>query len=92
MAKQKPYRITAYILVACVLVAVLGIVAMQLAGSKVILENQQLTDRLSQLEQENLEWAERIADLGSDGSIEQLARERLHWVHDQEIVYIDTGY
>lgn len=91
MDRRKPSHITIYILVALVLVAVLGIGAMQGAKEKNILENRQLLEQVASLEQDNLEWEERIASLGDDESVEQLARERLHWVYDQEVVYIDAG-
>lgn len=92
MCRLKPSHITAYILVAFVLIAVLGIAAMQGAKTKDTLETQQLLEQVAVLEQENLELEELIADYGSDESMEQLARERLHWVYDQEIVYIDAGH
>lgn len=92
MCRIKPSRITAYILFAFVLIAVLGITAMQGAKTVQDIESQQFAQQIAMLEQENLELEERIADYGSDESIEQLARERLHWVYDQEIVYIDAGF
>ena len=92
MCRLKPSHITAYILVAFALVAVFGITAMQEAKERDSLESRQLLEQVAVLEQENLELQELIADYGSDGSVEQLARERLHWVYDQEIIYIDAGH
>lgn len=91
MSRLKPSRLTVYIMIAFILVGLLGIVAMQGTGDRTALENQALRDQIAELEQENLEYEYRIANLGSDESVEQLARERLHWVYDREIVYIDAG-
>lgn len=92
MCRLKPSHITAYILVALILIAAFGITAMQGAKAKESLESRQLTEQLAMLEQENLELEELLAGYGSDESVEQLARERLHWVYDQEIVYVDAGH
>lgn len=91
MRRLKPSHLTIYILGAFLIFTILGIIAMQNAAIRDQGENQQLLEQIHQLEQENLEIEYRIADLGSDESTEQLARERLHWVYDQEIVYIDSG-
>lgn len=92
MCRLRLSHITAYILIALVLTALLGITAMQTAHKKDTLERQQLLEQIAVLEQENLELEHLIADYGSNESMEQLARERLHWVYDQEIVYIDAGH
>ena len=92
MCRLRLSHITAYILIALVLTALLGITAMQAAHKKDTLERQQLLEQIAVLEQENLELEHLIADYGSNESMEQLARERLHWVYDQEIVYIDAGH
>ncbi len=91
MCRLKPSHLTVYVLIAFVLVAILGIIAMQGARELAASDNQQLREQIAVLEQENLEYEDRIANLGTDESVEQLARERLHWVYDQEIVYIDAG-
>ena len=92
MCRLRLSHITAYILIALVLTAILGITAMQTAHKKDTSERQQLLEQIAALEQENLELEHLIADYGSNESMEQLARERLHWVYDQEIVYIDAGH
>ena len=91
MCRLKPSHLTVYIIIAFVLSAILGIVAMRGSADNLSLENEQLMGEIAALEQENLEYEDRIAILGSDESVEQLARERLHWVYDREIVYIDAG-
>ncbi len=91
MQGRKPSRMTRYILLALVLIAVLGITALQNQLGKDRAKNQLLTGEVAELEQQNLELEARIADLGTDEAVVQLARERLHWVYDQEIVYIDAG-
>ena len=91
MQGRKPSRMTRYILLALVLIAVLGITALQNQLGKDRAQNQLLTGEVAELEQQNLELEARIADLGTDEAVAQLARERLHWVYDQEIVYIDAG-
>ena len=91
MDRPKLSHLTAYVLIALLLVAVLGIIAMEGAGERVLQENYQLQEQIQKLEQENLEYEYRINTLGTDEAVEQLARERLHWVYDQEIVYVDSG-
>ena len=91
MDRPKLSHLTAYVLIALLLVAVLGIIAMEGAGERVLQENYQLQEQIQELEQENLEYEYRINTLGTDEAVEQLARERLHWVYDQEIVYVDSG-
>lgn len=91
MCRLKMSHLSAYVLIAFVLVAILGMIAMQSGKDIVASDNQQLRDEIAVLEQGILEYEDRIANLGTDESVEQLARERLHWVYDQEIVYIDAG-
>ena len=91
MDRPKLSHLTAYVLIALLLVAVLGIIAMEGAGERVLQENYRLQEQIQKLEQENLEYEYRINTLGTDEAVEQLARERLHWVYDQEIVYVDSG-
>ncbi len=91
MGRLKPSRITLYLIAAFLLLSLCGITAMQRSLAEDHEENRQLREQVSALEQENLQWEYRIADLGSDASAEELARERLHWVYDREIVYIDAG-
>ncbi len=91
MGKCKPSHLTVYIIIAFVLVAIMGIIAMKESSDIVSMENDLLAEQITALEQQNLEYEERIANLGTDESVEQLARERLHWVYDREIVYINSG-
>ncbi|MBR6826114.1 MAG: septum formation initiator family protein [Oscillospiraceae bacterium] len=91
MRRLKPSHITVYMLIAFLMVAILGITAMQGSLAKTSRENAILSEEISRLEQENLELEYKLSILGTDEAVEQLARERLHWVYDQELVYIDTG-
>ncbi len=91
MDRLKLSHLTAYVLIAFALVAILGIMAMRGVEAQVLQENHLLHEQIQELEQENLEYEYRINSLGTDEAVEQLARERLHWVYDQEIVYIDGG-
>ncbi len=91
MCRLRMSHLTAYVLIAFVLVAILGMIAMQSGKGIVASDNQRLREEIEVLEQGILEYEDRIANLGTDESVEQLARERLHWVYDQEIVYIDAG-
>ena len=91
MRRYKTSRLTAYILIALIVFALVSITALQ---SRLVNERQELTglrSELDRLEQQNLDLESRIAALGSDESVEQLARERLSWVYDNEVVYIDAG-
>ncbi len=91
MGRLKPSRITLYLIAAFLLLSLFGITAMQRAVASDSRDNAELLEQVSALEQENLELENRIAALGTDESVEELARERLHWVYDREIVYIDAG-
>ena len=87
MKRRKSSRLTKYILLAVVVYAVVTIVALQndLLDSRQ--ENTELAAQVEHIAQENEEWAERIAALGTDEEVMRLARERLHWVAIGEIVY-----
>ncbi len=91
MGRLKPSRITLYMIVAFLLLSLFGITALQQAVAVDRIDNEELLEQISELEQENLELEYRIHALGTDASAEELARERLHWVYDQEIVYINAG-
>ncbi len=91
MGRLKPSRVTLYLITAFLLLSLIGITVMQRALHRDRAETLQLAEQVTALEQENLQWEERIAALGTDASAEELARERLHWVYDREIVYIDAG-
>ena len=90
MRKRKVSKITVYVLLGLILLSLTGITAVQSALRTESGYTQALAEELSRLEQENAALAQRIEDLGTDASAEQLARERLHWVYDNEVVYIDS--
>jgi len=91
VGRLKPSRITLYMVAAILLLSLFGITALQQAIATDSMENEALREQISILEQENLELEHRIDSLGTDASAEELARERLHWVYDQEVVYINAG-
>ena len=91
MGALKPSRITVYMIAAFLLLSLLGITAMQRSVAQCNTDNEILGEQISRLEQENLELEYRIDMLGTDASVQELARERLNWVYDGEIVYIDAG-
>ena len=87
MKRRKSSRLTKYLLLAVIVYAVVTIVALQndLLDSR--RETSELASQAERIAQENEEWAERIAALGTDEEVMRLARERLHWVAYGEIVY-----
>lgn len=88
MHRRKPSRITLYLLLGLLLLTMTGISAVQNA---LYTERQQTLDlrqELSRQEQNNDALEQRIYALGTEESAEQIARERLHWAYDQEVVYI----
>lgn len=91
MHRRKSSRITKYILLTIVLYAIVTVTLVQpdIQGNKE--QTAALAEEIAQLEQENLELEAQIASLGTDEAVMRLARERLHWVTDAEIVYADTG-
>ena len=91
MGRLKPSRITLYMIAAFLLLSLFGITALQRAVAEDRIDNEAILEQIAELEQENLELEYRIDALGTDASAEELARERLHWVYDQEIVYINAG-
>ena len=90
MGRRKVSKITVYVLLGLILLSLTGIATVRRALENETRETQALAEELSRLEQENAALAQRIEDLGTDASAEQLARERLHWVYDNEVVYIDS--
>lgn len=90
MGRRKVSKITVYVLLGLILLSLTGIATVRRALANETRETQALAEELSRLEQENAALAQRIEDLGTDASAEQLARERLHWVYDNEVVYIDS--
>ncbi len=92
MGNLKPSRITVYLIAAFLLLSLLGITAMQRSVAESRRDNTLLAEEISRLEQENLELEHCIGMLGTDASAEELARERLHWVYDEEVVYMDAGH
>lgn len=91
MGNLKPSRITVYLVVAFLLLSLFGITAMERSVAQSRRDNRILGEEIYRLEQENLELEYRISMLGTDASAEELARERLNWVRDGEIVYMDAG-
>ena len=91
MGRLKPSRITLYMIAAFLLLSLFGITVLQQAIATDAVDNEAPREQISRLEQENLELEHRIDALGTDASAEELARERLHWVYDQEVVYINAG-
>ena len=54
-------------------------------------EAAQLTAEAQQLQQDNLDLQERIANLSTEEGMEEVARNKLGLVRDGEIVFYDNG-
>ncbi len=90
MFKVKSSRITLYVLLGLILLSLTGITAVQSSLRSERRQTEELRSELSRMEQQNATIEDRIDAIGTDSSTEQLARERLHWVYDNEVVYIDS--
>ena len=87
MKRRKSSRLSKYILLAVIVYAVVTIVALQNRLLDSRRETSELAAQAEQIAQENEEWAERIAALGTDEEVMRLERERLNWVATGEVVY-----
>ncbi len=81
--------ITKLILLVVMAYAIVTIVSLQLKIDAQRAENEALSDQISALEQDNAALRENIEALGSDDSVMKIARERLNYVLDGEIIYIN---
>ena len=90
MRKGKSSRITLYFLLGLILLSLTGITAVQSTLCVERRQTEELRQELTRMEQQNATIEDRIDAMGTDASAEQLARERLHWVYDNEVVYIDS--
>ena len=81
--------ITKLILLAVMAYAIVTIVSLQPKIGAQRAENEALSDEISALEQDNATLQEDIEALGSDDSVMKIARERLNYVLDGEIIYIN---
>lgn len=82
--------ITKLILLAVMAYAIVTIVSLQPKIDAQRAENKALSDEISALEQDNAALQEDIEALGSDDSVMKIARERLNYVLDGEIIYINS--
>ena len=82
--------ITKLILLAVMAYAVVTIVSLQPKINTLRAENEALSDEILALEQDNAALQEDIEALGSDDSVMKIARERLNYVLDGEIIYINS--
>lgn len=91
MRLRKSSLITKLIILALAAYAIVTIVTLQPKIRALKDESAVLADEVSALQQSNLELEEDIASLGTDESVIEIARERLHLVSDGETVYIDSS-
>lgn len=82
--------ITKLVLLAVMAYAVVTIVSLQPKINTLRAENEALSDEILALEQDNAALQEDIDALGSDDSVMKIARERLNYVLDGEIIYINS--
>lgn len=82
--------ITKLVLLAVMAYAVVTIVSLQPKINTLRAENEALSDEILALEQDNAALQEDIEALGSDDSVMKIARERLNYVLDGEIIYINS--
>ena len=82
--------ITKLVLLAVMAYAVVTIVSLQPKINTLRAENEALSDEILALEQDNAALQEDIEALGSDDSVMKIARERLNYVLDGEIIYLNS--
>lgn len=86
---KRTSRLTKYILLAIVVIAVLTVTLVQPSIAEHKAQSAALQAQIEQIEQENLALEASIAELGTDEAVRKIAAERLNWVSDGEIVYRD---
>ena len=83
--------ITKLIILAVMLFAVVTIVALQPKINALKAESAALSDEIADLQRANRTAQARIDALGTDASVIAIAREKLNFAFEDEIVFIDRS-
>lgn len=82
--------VTKLIIVAVIVYAAVTIVSLQPKIEALVQERNELTAQADAAVGANDALRQDIDALGSDESVRQIARERLHLVEDGELIYVDS--
>ena len=91
MQRGRSRLIVTLVIAAVALYAVVTIAVLQPDVNRLRADADELTRRISELEERNGRLRTEIAALGSDEAVAKLARERLMMIADGETVYIDSN-
>ena len=83
--------ITKLIILTVMLFAVVTIVALQPKINALKAENAALSDEIADLQQANRYTQTKIDSLGSDESVIAIAREKLNFAFEDEIIFVDRN-
>lgn len=83
--------ITKLIILAVMLFAIMTIVALQPKISSLKAEGATLSEEISDLQHANRVAQNRLDSLGSDESVIAVAREKLNFAFEDEIIYVDRS-
>jgi len=87
----KSSLITKLIILAVMIFAVVTVVTLQPKINALKAEGAVLSDEIADLEQSNQIAQAKLDALGSDEAVIAIARERLNFVFDDEIVFVDRN-
>lgn len=82
--------VTKLIIVAVIVYAAVTVVSLQPKIEALVQERNELTAQADAAVGANDALRQDIDALGSDESVRQIARERLHLVEDGELIYVDS--
>lgn len=83
--------ITKLIILAVMIFAIVTIVTLQPKINALKEERTALSDEIADLEQSNRQAQSKLDALGTDEAVIAIARERLNFVYDDEIVFVDRS-
>lgn len=91
MRFKRSSLVTKLLLLALVIYAAVTLVSLQEQVEQSREQEKVLEDSIASTQQENQRWNDKINALGTDIGVEQVARDKLGWVSDGEIVFYDVG-
>ena len=91
MRFKRSSLVTKLLLLALVIYAAVTLVSLQEQVEQSRAQEKILEDSIASEQQENRRLEEAINALGTDIGVEQVARDKLGWVSDGEIVFYDVG-
>jgi len=91
MRFKRSSLVTKLLLLALVIYAAVTLVSLQEQVEQSREQEKILEESIASTQQENQRWNDKINALGTDIGVEQVARDKLGWVSDGEIVFYDVG-